>query len=111
MQVQHPAALIEPTFLERRQGFLAAGEVVICAGARSAGLACEDFTGWMGHRPTPPDTVPILSASARTKGLFYATGHGHLGLTHAATTARLMGDLITGARPPVDLRPCRVNRF
>jgi D-amino-acid dehydrogenase len=74
-------------------------------------LACEDFTEWMGHRPALPDTVPILSASARTKGLFYATGHGHLGLTYAATTARLMGELITGATPSVDLRPYRVNRF
>jgi len=74
-------------------------------------LACEDFTEWMGHRPALPDTVPILSASARTKGVFYATGHGHLGLTYAATTARLMGDLITGVRPPVDLHPYRINRF
>lgn len=74
-------------------------------------LRCEDFTEWMGHRPALPDTVPILSASARTKGLFYATGHGHLGLTYAATTARLMGELITGAKPSVDLRPYRVNRF
>lgn len=74
-------------------------------------LRCEDFTEWMGHRPALPDTVPILSASARTKGLFYATGHGHLGLTYAATTARLMGELITGAKPSVDLHPYRVNRF
>lgn len=74
-------------------------------------LRCEDFTEWMGHRPALPDTVPILSASARTKGLFYATGHGHLGLTYAATTARLMGELITGATPAVDLHPYRVNRF
>jgi len=74
-------------------------------------LRCEDFTEWMGHRPALPDTVPILSASAKTKGLFYATGHGHLGLTYAATTARLMGDLVTGARPPVDLRPYRIDRF
>lgn len=74
-------------------------------------LRCEDFTEWMGHRPALPDTVPILSASARTKGLFYATGHGHLGLTYAATTARLMGELITGAKPEVDLHPYRVNRF
>jgi D-amino-acid dehydrogenase len=74
-------------------------------------LKCEDFTEWMGHRPALPDTVPILSASARTKGLFYATGHGHLGLTYAATTARLMGELITGGKPSVDLRPYRVNRF
>ena len=74
-------------------------------------LRCEDYTEWMGHRPALPDTVPILSASGKTKGVFYATGHGHLGLTYAATTARLMGDLITGARPPIDLRPYRINRF
>lgn len=74
-------------------------------------LRCEDFTEWMGHRPALPDTVPILSASAKSKGVFYATGHGHLGLTYAATTAKLMGDLITGARPPLDLAPYRVNRF
>lgn len=74
-------------------------------------LTCEDVTEWMGHRPALPDTVPIMSASAKTKGLFYATGHGHLGLTYAATTARLMGELITGAKPAVDLHPYRVNRF
>lgn len=74
-------------------------------------LRCEDFTEWMGHRPALPDTVPILSASAKTKGVFYATGHGHLGLTYAATTARLMGDLISGAKPSLGLHPYRVNRF
>ena len=74
-------------------------------------LACEDFTEWMGHRPAFPDTVPVMSASAKTKGLFYATGHGHLGLTYAATNARLMADLITGARPPIDMKPYRVDRF
>lgn len=74
-------------------------------------LQTGQVTEWMGHRPALPDTVPILSASARTKGLFYATGHGHLGLTYAATTARLMGDLITGVTPDLDLYPYRINRF
>jgi D-amino-acid dehydrogenase len=74
-------------------------------------LRCVGFTEWMGHRPALPDTVPILSASSKTKGVFYATGHGHLGLTYAATTARLMGALITGAKPAVDLHPYRINRF
>lgn len=74
-------------------------------------LKCEDFTEWMGHRPALPDTVPILSASDRTKGVFYATGHGHLGLTYAATTARLMGELISGAPLSVDLHPYRINKF
>ncbi|MFK0276186.1 NAD(P)/FAD-dependent oxidoreductase [Ensifer sp. NPDC090286] len=74
-------------------------------------LQCEDFSEWMGHRPAFPDTVPVMSASAKTPGVFYATGHGHLGVTYAATTARLMGDLITGVTPPIDMRPYRVDRF
>ncbi|WP_411037340.1 NAD(P)/FAD-dependent oxidoreductase [Shinella sp. BYT-45] len=74
-------------------------------------LRCEDFSEWMGHRPAFPDTVPVMSASAKVPGVFYATGHGHLGVTYAATTARLMGDLITGRTPPVDMRPYRVDRF
>ncbi|MXN52763.1 FAD-dependent oxidoreductase [Shinella sp. AETb1-6] len=74
-------------------------------------LRCEDFSEWMGHRPALPDTVPVMSASAKTPGVFYATGHGHLGVTYAATTARLMGDLIVGAKPPIDMRPYRVDRF
>lgn len=74
-------------------------------------LQCEDFTEWMGHRPAFPDTVPVMSASAKTKGLYYATGHGHLGLTYAATNARLMADLITGVKPPIDMKPYRVDRF
>lgn len=74
-------------------------------------LRCENFSEWMGHRPAFPDTVPVMSASAKVPGVFYATGHGHLGVTHAATTARLMGDLITGATPPIDMRPYRIDRF
>lgn len=74
-------------------------------------LQCQDFTEWMGHRPALPDTVPVLSPSASTRGVFYATGHGHLGLTYAATTAKLMGDLITGAKSTFDLHPYRINRF
>lgn len=74
-------------------------------------LQVKDATEWMGHRPALPDTVPILSASAKTKGVFYATGHGHLGLTNAATTARLMGQLIRGERTDLDLTPYRINRY
>jgi D-amino-acid dehydrogenase len=74
-------------------------------------LKCENFTEWMGHRPALPDTIPVMSASAKTNGLFYALGHGHLGLTYAATNARLMADLITGVKPPIDMHPYRINRF
>lgn len=74
-------------------------------------LKAEAASEWMGHRPALPDTVPVMGPSARHANLFYATGHGHLGLTYAATTGRLMADLITGAEPPVDMKPYRVDRF
>ncbi|RFB83314.1 amino acid dehydrogenase [Rhizobium leguminosarum bv. trifolii] len=68
-------------------------------------------TEWMGHRPALPDTVPVMGSSAKRRNVWYATGHGHLGLTYAATTGRLMADLITGVEPPVDMKPYRVDRF
>ncbi|MGI9414768.1 MAG: NAD(P)/FAD-dependent oxidoreductase [Hyphomicrobiales bacterium] len=74
-------------------------------------LRAEDCSEWMGHRPAFPDTIPVMSASAKTPGVFYATGHGHLGLTHAATCAQLMGDLITGGSPAIDMAPYRIDRF
>lgn len=74
-------------------------------------LRCEEASEWMGHRPALPDTVPVMSASAKVPGVFYATGHGHLGVTYAATNARLIADLITGAPPPIDMRPYRIDRF
>lgn len=81
------------------------------AKAALPGLRLKKITEWMGHRPALPDTIPILSASATTPGVFYATGHGHLGLTLAATSARLMGQLVTGDTPDLDLSPYRVDRF
>jgi D-amino-acid dehydrogenase len=74
-------------------------------------LRTDETSEWMGHRPALPDTVPIIGPSAKTRGVYYATGHGHLGLTYAATTARLIGDLMTGVTPPIDMTPYRVNRF
>ncbi|KAB0679070.1 FAD-dependent oxidoreductase [Aureimonas leprariae] len=74
-------------------------------------LKVQGTSEWMGHRPALPDTVPVMGPSAKTKGLWYSTGHGHLGLTYAATSARLMADLVTGRTPPVDMRPYRVDRF
>ena len=67
----------------------------------------------ISHSMTIPyhDTIPIISASPITSGVFYATGHGHLGLTLAATTARLMSELVGRRLPALDLAPYRIDRF
>ncbi|MDL2399146.1 NAD(P)/FAD-dependent oxidoreductase [Rhizobium mayense] len=75
------------------------------------GLQVEDAKDWMGHRPALPDTIPIISPSSRIPGVWYATGHGHLGLTFSATTARLMADMMAGVTPEVDMAPFRINRY
>ncbi|WP_062361757.1 NAD(P)/FAD-dependent oxidoreductase [Variovorax paradoxus] len=75
------------------------------------GLQVRDTSEWMGHRPALPDTVPVIGPSARVRGVYYAAGHGHLGLTLSATTARLIADLVCGMTPPVDMSPYRVSRF
>ena len=54
--------------------------------------AMEPCQSWMGRRPTLPDYLPAIGWSARQPGLFVATGHQHLGLTLAGTTAELIED-------------------
>ena len=86
---------------------------IIAERAREAlpNLQLKETSEWMGHRPALPDTVPVIGPSAKVRGAFYAIGHGHLGLTYAATTARLIGDLMTGRDVQLDLMPYRVDRF
>ncbi|MEX2692182.1 NAD(P)/FAD-dependent oxidoreductase [Rhizobium mongolense] len=75
------------------------------------GLKVEETTEWMGHRPALPDTIPIISPSSKMPGVWYATGHGHLGLTLSATTAKLIADMVMGGKPTVDMTPFRINRY
>lgn len=66
---------------------------------------------WMGHRPSTPDSLPVIGPSARFPNIVYAFGHGHLGLTGSATTARIVARLVAGREPGLDLTPFRVSRF
>jgi D-amino-acid dehydrogenase len=66
---------------------------------------------WMGFRPSLPDSLPAIGASARHANLFYCFGHQHLGLTQAAISARCIADLVARRRPPIDLAPFDLRRF
>jgi D-amino-acid dehydrogenase len=74
-------------------------------------LQTDGGTAWAGHRPATPDSLPIIGASKCQSNVFYAFGHGHLGLTHAATTGRLVSDLVMQNKPLLDLSPYRASRF
>jgi len=47
----------------------------------------RDLSRWMGHRPSTPDGLPVIGPSPVCSGLWYACGHGHVGLAAAARTA------------------------
>lgn len=53
---------------------------------------------WAGLRPMMPNLMPRVGPGARS-GVFYNTGHGHLGWTLAAATAELVADAVQAAHP------------
>jgi D-amino-acid dehydrogenase len=69
-----------------------------------------DVNPWCGLRPATPDSVPIIG---RTKidNLVLNTGHGTLGWTMAAGSARIVADLITGRTPEIDISGLGLDRF
>jgi D-amino-acid dehydrogenase len=71
----------------------------------------RDAVRWMGHRPTTPDSLPVIGRSPNMSSVLYAFGHGHLGLTQSATTAALIGTLLEGQTAPLNLAPYSINRF
>jgi len=75
------------------------------------GLRAEGGTQWMGFRPSLPDSLPAIGPATADARVTYAFGHGHLGLTQAAATARLVADMLADRRPPLDLLPFRPQRF
>lgn len=84
--------------LEKAKGFL-------------PGLKTEGGREWMGYRPSLPDSLPVIGHSSASPDIVYALGHGHLGLTQAAATGRLVRDLVTRQTPAIDLSPFSPTRF
>jgi glycine oxidase len=65
---------------------------------------------WAGLRPGTPDGLPILGATP-TPGYFVATGHFRDGILLAPVTAGVMGQVIVGGKPEVDLSAFAPARF
>ncbi|MGB8815460.1 MAG: FAD-dependent oxidoreductase [Paracoccaceae bacterium] len=66
---------------------------------------------WMGFRPSMPDSLPVIGPSSAGSDVIHAYGHGHIGLTLAPITARLVCDVIAGRKTEVDLAPYLPGRF
>jgi D-amino-acid dehydrogenase len=69
----------------------------------------RESTFWSGLRPMTPDGPPFLGASP-ISNLYLNTGHGTLGWTMAAGSARALADLMSGGPPDIDLSGFSLDR-
>ena len=55
------------------------------------GISTKECVPWAGLRPMMPTMLPRVGAGKKA-GVFYNTGHGHLGWTLSAATAEMVAD-------------------
>jgi D-amino-acid dehydrogenase len=70
-----------------------------------------DTKYWSCYRPQTPDDLPIIGKSDKIDNLFYNSGHGHLGLTRAVGSSKLLTDMIMKRKSALDMEPFRPSRF
>jgi len=75
------------------------------------GLTYTETKEWMGHRPAPSDSIPVIGAIPGLEGAYTGFGHHHIGLTGGPKTGRLLAQLISGRKPNIDLRAYSPARF
>jgi D-amino-acid dehydrogenase len=73
------------------------------------GPAIEE--SWCGFRPMSVDDLPIIGRAPGYSNLSIATGHGMLGVTLSAITARLVAALLNGRTADIDITPMSPLRF
>lgn len=77
-------------------------------------LTAEDFRDvpvWAGLRPCPPDGLPYVGRVARFENLSAATGHSMMGVSLGPVTGQLMGEILSGEPPSLDVGALRPDRF
>ena len=65
----------------------------------------------MGTRPASPDSVPYIGPVPGHPRIFCGFGHGHVGLTGAPMTGRMLAALAAGEPLNMDMTPYRLDRF
>lgn len=105
------AGTVEFAGLEAPPTWGRAEKLLTHAGQVFRDVETEGAERWMGQRPATPDSLPVISGSPGHARVFYAFGHGHLGLTGGAITGRHIASLIGGRAPDIDLTPFRIDRF
>lgn len=65
---------------------------------------------WLGHRPAPSDSLPLIG-QVRNTGIYTAFGHHHIGLTGGPKTGRMVAGLVANQPINTDLQAFSPMRF
>lgn len=57
---------------------------------------------WAGLRPMTPEGTPIFGRGGRFSNMVFNVGHGHMGWTMSAGSARITADIVNRAKPEFD---------
>lgn len=67
--------------------------------------------GWLGFRPSLPDSLPVIGRAPNHKNILFALGHQHLGLTQGAITGEIVGQIVDNEATDIDIAPFSIARF
>ncbi|MFC4350320.1 NAD(P)/FAD-dependent oxidoreductase [Fodinicurvata halophila] len=74
-------------------------------------LDTSEHRFWMGYRPSLPDSLPVIDRARNVQNVWYAFGHGHLGLTMAPATAQQIVRMLRAPGGRLDDNDFRIDRF
>lgn len=80
------------------------------AKAAFPGLSASSEIEWLGHRPAPSDSLPLIGQIG-TSRVYTAFGHHHVGLTGGPKTGRLVAGMIMDQPSNTDMKPYHPQRF
>ncbi len=75
------------------------------------GISWKEEVEWMGFRPAPADSIPVIGEVPGVAGAFMGFGHHHIGLTGGPKTGRLLAQMISGRLPNTDMSVYAPSRF
>lgn len=105
------AGTVELAGLKSAENYARSDILLNHAGEFLSDLDNQDASRWMGHRPSLPDSLPVIGRSPKHKRVVMAFGHQHLGLTQAAVTADLVANEVFNRQQSVDISAFGVDRF
>ena len=74
-------------------------------------LTWSDAKEWLGHRPAPSDSVPLIGELPLVDGVYVGFGHQHVGLSGGAKTGWLLSRIVCGEGVGVDMGMYSPMRF